>query len=144
MLNQESFDSVMGAYPKGNTLANNPTPAPVSQKSDQQYAATPSTLPTFSTSGTFTTLPIDVGAQTPPNTPNAPWLFNYPRNTTLAQDPPHGWMQALYKLNGGKMDGTPHSQSPLHPSTHFAARRRVTHCCLCWLCVVVRRLRLVR
>ena len=105
MLNQESFDSVMGAYPKGNTLVNNPTPAPVKQTSDQQYAATPSTLPTFTTTGVFQYLPIDVGSQTPVNTPNAPWLFNYPRNTTLAQDPPHGWMQALYKLNGGKADG---------------------------------------
>ena len=115
MLNQESFDSVMGAYSKGNTLSNSPKPAPVTQKSDQQYAATPTALPTFTTTGVFQYLPIDVGAQTPVNTPNAPWLFNYPRNTTLAQDPPHGWMQALYKLNGGKMDGTSTTHDTYRP-----------------------------
>ena len=105
VLNQESFDSVMGAYPKGNTLVNNPKPAPVPQAATPRYSATPATVPTVSTSGVYQTLPIDVGSQTPPKTPNAPWLFNYPRTTTLAQDPPHGWLQVLYKLNGGKMDG---------------------------------------
>lgn len=105
MLNQESFDSVMGAYPKGNTLVNNPKPAYVTQTSGASYSATPQTQPTVATTGTYNTLPIDVGGQTPANTPDAPWVFNYPRNTTLAQDPPHGWMQALYKIDGGKMDG---------------------------------------
>lgn len=28
-----------------------------------------------------------------------------PTNTTLAKDPPHGWMQVINKINGGKMDG---------------------------------------
>ena len=105
MLNQESFDSVMGAYPKGNTLVNNPTPAYTTQAASATYAATPQTQPGFATSGSYSSLPIDVGAQTPPGTPDQPWVFNYPRNTTLAQDPPHGWMQALYKINQGKMDG---------------------------------------
>lgn len=108
ILNQESFDSVLGTYPKGNTLVNNPTPAPVAQKSDQVYSsASTAKQPTVTTTGTYQYLPIDSGSQTPVNTPNGPWLFNNPRTTSLAKDPPHGWMQALYKLNGGKMDGTP-------------------------------------
>ena len=105
--NQESYDSVLGAFPKGNGIASSTaTPAFTPQVVRGQYAGTPyAVTPTAA----YSALSPDPAGQLGTNTlPNLPFLFsNYSvfPNTTLSHDPEHGFFQTIYKIDGGKMDG---------------------------------------
>ena len=111
VLNQESFDAVMGAYPKGNTLNNSaapPSPAVALQVQRPQFTGTAAT-PGLTSGAPYSSLPVDTdgSAQINVSLPNAPYLYNsfFPPTVKVQQDPPHGYQQAIYKIDGGRMDG---------------------------------------
>ena len=109
VFNQESYDSVMGGYRAGNSLSNpngyTPPYVPQIQRPTNVSAIA---LSNSSTAFPLYSFPQDAAATVGNATfiPNAPLLYNQylSTSTSVSRDPPHGYQQVIYKVNGGRMD----------------------------------------
>ena len=109
VLNSESFDSIMGAFPAGNSLANPSFSPPYNKQTQRPRFNGTIAAPTLSNASVLNTIPADeqlkIGGGG--GVPNAPLLYNQYIGTTdkVSFAPPHGYQQVMYKVDSGKMDG---------------------------------------